>query len=199
MTDETNKSSGYAYGGGRVTESIPVSEGSRQGDVPQTSSYGASVGETLVGENQEQESVKVQPKETEEVDRYTQLEIVSQESVKKNLLSFNGLKIKGYYPNAFQKLFDYICEKTDIPDLINEDTTLGILLYSPAIVIFDFFDQNKLFVNICGKEEDWYYSINSTNISIVSAQYKNRTLTEEAAFNTLFEKLENQLTKNLKT
>lgn len=108
----------------------------------------------------------------------------------KGLPAYNGYKLKKEYPNAWNKLLEYCKIQAEGADNVDDETVIGILLYSPRIVLFDFFDREKIYVNTIAPEmgNQW------TNTLKSQMSYNTRTLAEVDAFEYAFLLLEEKLT-----
>ena len=113
----------------------------------------------------------------------------TKQAIEGGLVAYDAYAIKKAFPKSFAAFQDYINETAHLP--VDTDTIVGIMLYSGRTVIFDFFDKKKIFVNIIGYENNFYYRIE--NIGQSKETYSNRTNCEVEAFMEAFTILEKQI------
>lgn len=101
-----------------------------------------------------------------------------------DLLAFNALTLKAKFPKSYKKVVDFMQVKSSLDT--DEDTILGVFLYSPKTVVYNFFDDNELYINVGGWKQDWHYTINGSPAEFCSS----RTFAEHGAVLKAFELLE---------
>lgn len=195
-----NTGEGVTIGRGDVDTTVSILQGdgtrqniSNEGDV--------LLGRTEVGQEPSQENTQIQtPKsrrgqrEVTPEDKEIAIKLAVEDSLKNNLLAINGLDIKKKYPKGYKALATYMGDKAQIPNMMDEETVLGILLYSPRIVLYDFFDLNEIYTNILGLKQSWYVNIDSLKIKHTTPTFSSRVEAEVAGFDKAFEILEKDLT-----
>ena len=108
-----------------------------------------------------------------------------EQSGTEGLLSINALKIKRLYPNAYKEAAKYISEKSRISQ--SDDMLIGIFLYGPRTILYEFFDDYGFYINILGSKEKWHYTITSDTIQVVNGgQATSRIEAEKLALNEAF-------------
>jgi hypothetical protein len=105
-------------------------------------------------------------------------------ALNENMTSLNAFFIKSIYPKAYAKLDASMKERAGLP--VDEETIIGSLLYSPAIVLYHIFDANKLYINVGGHDNSWHYTVNG---GFAKMGYTNRAKAEADAFMECFELL----------
>lgn len=181
-------------GGGDVDGEVQVLQGS--GDDTSLQHEGSDVlGGVEVGEESTEEDIEIQaPKsrrrQVSQEDKERVMELTIADAHRQGLAAYDGLKIKKLYPKAYAKLSEYMTTKAGILEVMDDETILGILLYSPRIVLFDFFDTNKVYVNVLGGETSWWYKING---QLEDSGFKNRLEAETTGFYKAFEIFEKLL------
>lgn len=144
-------------------------------------------------ETQEQTSVayEVSEEEKEDVEKYVQ------ESIANRIFCVNGFKIKANYPKAFEKYKETVLAKVN-PQFINknapsDDIVHSALLYSARIILPEFFDDNKVYMNIHGSNDTWKYTMDVKSSYYVSPEFKDRIAAEVAGYEASFAELEKLL------
>lgn len=103
--------------------------------------------------------------------------------------SVSYVKVKKNYPRALYALKSFILDKSGVDP--SDEILITALAYNPIPTLFDFFDDQKIFINITGAEDKWEYFINSRTPS-----YPTRNQATTASFYEAFLELEtNKLTK----
>lgn len=134
------------------------------------------------------------PNPTSEAEKVEIVAAHVQQALAENLVAYDAYDIQKTFPKAFVALQEYINNQAHLP--VDMDSIIGILLYSGRTVTYEFFDSKKLFVNILGYDDKWYYTIERTCQS--TEDYKTRIFCEVAAFRQAFAELEKQLNYNQK-
>lgn len=117
------------------------------------------------------------------------LEEVIVNALEDDLLALNAITIKNRFPKSYNTCKDYMAAKSQFPP--DEETMIGVLLYTPRNLLYDFFDTKDIFVNINHLSKDsWSFHLNFDN---PTKGFAKRALTESAAFYKAFEELEKQL------
>jgi hypothetical protein len=116
-----------------------------------------------------------------------------EQAIAEGLVSYDAYAIQKTFPKAFLALTEHINEQAHLP--VDVDSLVGIMLYSGRTVVFDFFDKKKVFVNILGADDKWYYTIERLCQS--KEDFKDRLHCEIAAFKQAFAELEKILNYNL--
>lgn len=117
--------------------------------------------------------------------------------INRDLPSFSAFEIKDKYPKAYEKLRQFAGEQASMgTENIDDELLIGVLLYSPRSLLYLFFDNHNVFVNIQrgNVTETFEYRID-TDVSIgeiSETKSKKRTPAEVAAFIKAFEILENK-------
>lgn len=163
-----------------------VGETTRGQYVPlQEESTNESSGSLRSSSQQENTKAQVQPQgELTDSEKEEVLANYVKESIAHNVVALNHAKIKRQYPKALKALEAFITERAGQP--VEEDTIVGVLLYSPRSVLYEFFDNKKIFINIAGSETDWHYTING---GYANMGYASRVLAECDAFEDAFSQL----------
>ncbi len=111
------------------------------------------------------------------------------QSVVEDMLSLNALKIKRLYPNSFKLCVEYISEKSRLPQ--TDDVLIGIFLYGPRTILYEFFDDAGLYINVVGASNQWHYTITSETIQVVNGGIaKTRREAEKLALEEAFSHLD---------
>jgi hypothetical protein len=105
-----------------------------------------------------------------------------------NLLAFNGMEIKRKFPKAYKAVGAYMDNKSRLPS--DDETIIGVVLYTPRNLFYDLFDSNNLFINIHGSDQRWKYSWEANE---ASDPFTSRVLAEYHGFMEGFQRLEQQL------
>lgn len=109
-----------------------------------------------------------------------------EESATEGLIFVNAFKIERLYPKAYASLKDHVKRKLNLPNVDHMMT--GILLYGSRAVLYEFFDEEKVYINVIGSDISWYYTLDSARKSHTSGMtYKSRIEAEQAAFEAAFE------------
>ena len=181
-------------GGGDVDSEVQVLHGNGRAET--FSNEGNDIlGGTEVGEESSEENIEIQaPKsrrrQVTQEDKERLMELTIADAHSQVLAAYDGLKIRKSYPKAYAKLSEYMAVKAHLPGMMDDETILGILLYSPRIVLFDFFDTNKVYVNVLGGETSWWYKVNG---QLEDSGFKGRLEAETTGFYKAFEILEKLL------
>ena len=192
---------------GATTESnhgsIGVNEGSvsaKTGDDSESSRPATENGTDQVSISAEDVARQIQSRGTQnpnppsEAEKRELVADYVKQAIEEGLVAYDVYAIQKTYPKAFAALQEYINQTANLP--VDMDSLVGIMLYSGRTVTFPFFDDKKLFVNILGYDNKWYYTIERTCQS--TEDYPSRLLCEIAAFMRAFAELERQLNYNLK-
>lgn len=175
--------------------SIGVSESSVQpGNVSESSRPGSNNGNAEISSTRENAPRTQNPNPPSEAEKQELVASYVQQALQENLVAYNAYELQKTFPKAFAALQEYVNGQAHLP--VDIDSLVGILLYSGRTVTYEFFDSKKLFVNILGYDNRWYYTIERTCQSI--EDYKTRILCEVAAFRQAFAELEKQLNYNPK-
>lgn len=118
----------------------------------------------------------------EEIKNELTEEIIDESFLNFKRLYFNPLKIKILYPISFQKFTDYLKKESEGIDLSAEIIN-SIFLYTPR-VLYDFFDEQDIFINIHGVYNSWSYSIGPNYYD--TPKYKKREEAEKVAMSEAF-------------
>lgn len=118
-------------------------------------------------------------------------------SIENGMPAFDGFEVKAKYPKAYEKLREYAAKKANMgTENIDDELIIGVLLYSPRSILYDFFDTSNIFVNIQrgNVTERFEYRIDTdTSVGELSdTQSTTRTVIEVEAFEKAFEILENK-------
>ena len=180
---------------GENAESIGVSqEGTpnNDGNVSESSRPNSSDGNDQVSIAREIKQSQKNPNPPSEAEKVEMVAAYVQQALSENLIAYDAYDLQKTFPKAFVALQEYINNQAHLP--VDMDSIIGILLYSGRTVTYEFFDSKKLFVNILGYDDKWYYTIERTCQS--TEDYKTRILCEVAAFRQAFAELEKQLNYN---
>lgn len=109
-------------------------------------------------------------------------------AVEDNVIAFNAYKYKRLYPLAYQKCKEFMAKRARFEP--GEDTILGVFMYTPRTIFYEFLDSEKLFINITGSDDEWRYEYNDEAFG----GYKSRVYAEIAGFEEGFNRLNKQLT-----
>lgn len=169
-----------------------VSESSRPGSTNGDSQV-SNTAEDVAREIQSSRPAK-NPNPPSEAEKIEMVGAYVEQALSENLVAYNAYDLQKTFPKAFAALQEYINGQANLP--VDMDSIIGILLYSGRTVTYEFFDSKKLFVNILGYDDRWYYTIERTCQS--TEDYKTRILCEVAAFRQAFAELEKQLNYNQK-
>jgi hypothetical protein len=187
--DRPKRSIGISNEGNGNEESLsgtsPEGEGisDRVGEV-------SSMGETKTKEETQETDLQNKKIEFNEVTMYDDLEDYVNSCRQEDLLALNAVKIKRSYPKSYLRLLFSLGERSKVPIKIDLETCIGLLLYSARIVLPEFFDGEKIFVNTFREgDSDWGYSINEDH----KLPFMTRVQAENAAYEEAFQRLENQL------
>jgi len=152
-------------------------------------------GTEMVGESEGQKSSKTAPTKStnilNEEQIFDSLEKYVAAALDNEIVAFNSIKIKRTWPESYNELVKFMNERTNVGEM-DDETIMGVFMYSPRTVTYNFFDSKKIFVNIIGSDQHWIYTPESNESS--KEIYPNRTLCEVAAYIEAFNKLEKQLT-----
>lgn len=125
----------------------------------------------------------------EQMERSIDIYLIS--AKKEGIVSINAFEYKRSFPKAFQELLKYTAKKSHMSENeLNGDTMIGILLYSPRTVLFDFLDDSDIYLNIHGKKNMWKYNIDDKPSEDT---YVKRAECEMAGYKAAFQKLEEKL------
>lgn len=91
------------------------------------------------------------------------------------VLLLNSLKITKSYPNFVVKLKKYLLNVTSKE--FTEDEMHQLIFANPRF-LYDFLDTEKIYINIMGLENKWYYSIEKVR---QGPDFKTRVLAEYEA------------------
>lgn len=91
------------------------------------------------------------------------------------VLLLNSLKITKLYPNFVVKLKKYLLDLSKKE--FTEDEIHQIIFANPRF-LYDFLDIEKIYINIMGLEDKWYYSIEKVK---QGTDFKTRVLAEHDA------------------
>jgi hypothetical protein len=165
------------------------SEGSRAEEVSagdsQSTQEISSYADTRKEENLKVES---QRSSITEDDKQKQISAYVSMALEEDIIAFNGIELKKKYPKTYKELAEYIAEKAKFPaEEVDEEMPLGILLYSPRSVLFNFFDSKKIFLNVHGSDAYWKWSIDPNESS---NPFKNRSFAEYEGFIQAFTRYE---------
>lgn len=165
---------------------------------PRQDTVGERVGneEVLSGDNVSQEDTQISnvqspTKESPEAELQKAavnedlLREVVEQALEDNLLAMNAITIKNKFPKSYNACKDYMIVKSQFPP--DEETMIGVLLYTPRNLLYDFFDQKKLFINIHGSDTRWKYSWEANESS---DPFTSRVFAEHNGFMEGFERLE---------
>jgi hypothetical protein len=146
-------------------------------------------------ETETQESPNTKTQEGRALDTEEMNDILEQGSkslIDRNMVAFNGITIRKSYPKSYQLMVEYMMKVSDLGK-IDDETAIGILLYSPRTVLFNFFDSNELRVqiNYNDSENTWFYTFNKDNYQ--AKGYTSRTKAEVDGFDRAFAVLEKRL------
>lgn len=108
---------------------------------------------------------------------------------KEGILSLNAFEIKSKYKKAYDALIAFMEARVSNHTTINEEVVVGTLMYAPRQVLFDFFDDNKLFINIHGSDNYWKYTFVANSNS---DPYTSRASAEKHGFMEAFQILNSQ-------
>ena len=143
-----------------------------------------------IGETKEVSKTQVQTKELTDNDKEAAIQEYLSSALKQGIIGFDGYKIKKTYPCAYQLIKEYMEEKSQ--GEMEDDIIVGVFLYSPRTILFNFFDDKKFYVNIIGKKGSWYFTINDA----VVGGFTSRVECEVEAFHAAFTSLEKTLQNN---
>lgn len=200
MNGSGNTETPATMGGGHVDSEVQILHGNGRTEAISNEgtelSGGAEVGQEPAKESPEIQAPKSKggQRKISDEEKNARLEATIKNSLENGLASYNGVEIKKLYPKTYKILTDYMSDKAGISGMMDEETILGVLLYSPRIVLFDFFDTNKILVNTEAVKDGWHYNVQAQNIQLVSNQaFENRLRAEIPGFMKAFEILEQKL------
>lgn len=180
---------------GENAGSIGINEGTvHDGNVSESSRPDSSDGNDQVSIAREIKQSQKNPNPPSEAKKVEMVAAYVQQALSENLVAYDAYNLQKTFPKAFAALQEYINNQAHLP--VDMNSIIGILLYSGRTVTYEFFDSKKLFVNILGYDDKWYYTIEKTCQS--TEDYKTRILCEVAAFRQAFAELEKQLNYNQK-
>ncbi len=178
---------------GENAGSIGINEGTvHDGNVSESSRPDSSDGNDQVSIAREIKQSQKNSNPPSEAEKVEMVAAYVQQALSENLIAYDAYDLQKTFPKAFVALQEYINNQAHLP--VDMDSIIGILLYSGRTVTYEFFDSKKLFVNILGYDDKWYYTIERTCQS--TEDYKTRILCEVAAFRQAFAELEKQLNYN---
>jgi DNA helicase IV len=93
------------------------------------------------------------------------------EATKNNVLAINYLKFKRKTPKTMELLKEWLASKTQLT--MEEEILIGSLMYNPRGVLYDFLDENEIYLTVDhGVNNQWVSNLNNTNIHLsrVSAE-----------------------------
>jgi hypothetical protein len=192
MADERDNP-GNATGGGDAVTAIH-SNAEDGGKQVSHDDRDAKAGRTeVVRESEGQKSSKAAPAKStilNEDQMFDTLEKYVAAALEDEIVAFNSIKIKRTWPESYKELVKFMNGKTQMGEM-DDETIMGVFMYSPRTVIYNFFDYKKIFVNIFGSDQHWRYTMEANESS--EEIYPNRTLCEVAAYIEAFNRLEKQL------
>lgn len=152
-----------------------------------------SVGETLPNEVPRQTQI-AQPQVKNQINMTDEekeefIERLTSALAESGSLGLNFFKFKRLYPKALAA-FEQYCSIKVPAGVVDEDTLVGILLYSARNIIYDFFDSKEIYINILGSDNSWVWNteyFKSTN------NFKSRVYAETDAFDVVFSNFEKSL------
>lgn len=192
-----NEQDSRGAGGGNSDAPVQADAGNGREQVSSDDRASENGGTEVVGTGKREEgakaaSSKLGPTTLTQDQMYDTLEKYVEAALKEEIIALNSLKIKKTYPKSYEKLVTYMNKKSSLEEM-DEETIMGVFMYSPRTVTFIFFDNEKIFLNIFGSDQHWRYTMEANESSEES--YKSRTLCEVAGYFAAFDKLEKQLTK----
>ena len=101
-------------------------------------------------------------------------------------VSLNPIELSARYPKTMEELKKFIEKVTRIQP--NTELLVTILAYNPTNILFKFFDEKKMFINIGGSDFLWIYTINNTPYQ--QPTYTSRAQATSGAFQIAFEQSE---------
>jgi hypothetical protein len=168
-------------GVGTSTENGNGETQSSGSSVQEVSSNADSNGQTNPQAQAQVPSPMTDEQKTEVVQQYVDAAVAD------DLLAFNSLRIKRVYPKAYRDLTDYMVQRAQLPT--DDDTVVGVLLYTPRNVLYEFFDRRNLFLNVGGNNTSWHFNINGEPSKL---GFKSRVAAEYAGFEEAFYKFEHK-------
>lgn len=129
--------------------------------------------------------------EAEDLGKEMALEMYIKQCIEENIMCFNPITTKKNFPAAYNSCVDYMARKANIPTL-EEDTVFGVFLYSPRTILYEFFDEKGIFVNVIGGGDKWSNNVENKYDGIVMT-YPKRILAEIAGFTAAFKILNENL------
>lgn len=130
----------------------------------------------------------------EEQQKRALIEEYIESAAQERILALNGYEVRDRFPKSWKALEEYCQRRSQAPAEIDEDVLLSLLLYSPRLALYDYFDDLKVFINVVGCNEQWNFTITSgQDITTDRTSYRSRIGAEKLAFDDAFKTLENKL------
>lgn len=104
------------------------------------------------------------------------------------VLAINSLEVKKVTPKAYDLCMDFMSTKAGGMNF-DEETIIGTFMYAPRNVFYEFFDENKIYINIMGENQAWKFTFDIT----ISKEYPTRISAEKTAFMEAFKLLESTI------
>ncbi len=106
----------------------------------------------------------------------------------KDILSLDPYQIESQFPLAYKACVDYMSKRADVP--VGREIIVSIFVYSPTMILYKFFDENGIYINILGQDNSWEYCINQIISMIIN---ETRVQAEAEALLEAFSELEKKL------
>lgn len=116
-----------------------------------------------------------------------------EEALSQNVLSFNGKTLKKKFPKTWEQLKKYAVKRAGHDQFDNDNSLEGILVYTAVMILYSFFDENGVYINIQGLKGEWFATIQADTFSHTSSTSASRVRSEHLAFTKAFELYENTL------
>lgn len=178
---------------GGTDKNIQSSRSTESGAEVHTGRDGVEIGDVTQGKDRGQETNKEEVENLTDYQKFDEINQLVGTSMERGLLSFNNFDIKKKYPKAYNHFVKYLEKKAQYP-IVDEYTVIGILFYTPRMIIFSFFDDQEIFINTNGDKDGWDYYISYGENDLFTAEgEESRTRTEFEAVYKAFQLLEEQL------
>lgn len=117
-----------------------------------------------------------------------------EEALSQNVLSFNGKTLKKKFPKTWEQLKKYAVKRAGHDQFDNDDSLEGILVYTAAMILYSFFDENGLYMTVQGAKNSWEFLISvNDELTVNEEETTSRVKAEYAGFLKAFELYENTL------
>lgn len=139
--------------------------------------------------NKEDSKTKVEPENEEQLGKELMIKDYTDAAEKEGILSLNAFEIRKNFKKSYEALVAFMEARISNHIKMDEETVVGTLIYAPRQVLYDFFDDNKLFINIHGSDNYWKYTFVANSNS---DPYTSRASAEKHGFMEAFQILNSQ-------